>query len=193
MRRCRGLEYLCAPRFRRRRPAGDVLRLTARHRHAGLPSPVLFTDSTSRDRIGTQSLVGAYQTVDRQARRIWKPTGSRRGADQTLGSNAAGGSCRTEAPAEPVKIGYLMDFLLSDDFPSTTATTSRSRSAWSSRRPMAGGNHRSSGRGHLPRGERPAEGLSEGGHRRLPRNWSTKAFGALSDDKPRRQGRAACF
>jgi hypothetical protein len=33
-----------------------------------------------------------------------------------LGNNA-GGAISHESKAEPIKIGYLMDFLLSDDFP----------------------------------------------------------------------------
>src|SRR6187402_3988138 len=34
-----------------------------------------------------------------------------------LGGNGAGGLMSCESTAEPVKIGYLMDFLLSEDFP----------------------------------------------------------------------------
>ena len=66
-----------------------------------------------------------------------------------------------ESKAEPIKIGYLMDFLLSERFSAAdTATISLFRSTWSSKTPWQG-HHRPARRSRLPRGRRAAEGHGE--------------------------------
>src|SRR6185436_271870 len=101
--------------FRRRSPAGTTFcgSRSTPSRRTPVTRPVhrLYVPRSDRnpkfgDAIKRSTVDGASE-----------PTGSRRGADQTLGSNAAGGLMSYESTAEPVKIGYLMDFLLSDDFP----------------------------------------------------------------------------
>jgi len=73
-----------------------------------------------------------------------------------------------ESTAEPVKIGYLMDFLLSDDFPQHYRDDLTIPFDMVFEKAMAEGIIDRRVEVILPRGGRPAEGLSEGGHRRLP-------------------------
>ncbi len=79
-----------------------------------------------------------------------------------------------ESTAEPIKIGYLMDFTLAAGVPRGDVGRLHSDFRHRIRRGGAAGTDGSAGADDLSRGRGPAQGLGQSGDRRLSANWSTR-------------------
>ena len=71
--------------------------------------------------------------------------------------------------AEPIKIGYLMDFRLPPDYPQTMRDDLTKPFELVFAEALAAEDHRPADRDRLPRGRGPPEGIRQGGDRRLRR------------------------
>jgi hypothetical protein len=104
--RCRRLEYLCAPSSVVGALPGRRFPAPARHRHAGLPSPVLFTDSNVPRSDRNQGLVDAIKrstvAADRTLGLRLLRLGTTRGYPESL-SRSTGTPGPVKSPIQAVR------------------------------------------------------------------------------------------